>query len=80
MDVGARLGPIFRAPLNEASPLSLGLVFRASAGSVGMADAEHAALLRSAGPEAGLPSPEVFSDHVRRLHAASDRDRARAQQ
>ena len=49
MDVGARLGPIFCAPLNEAS-------------------------------EVGLPSPEVFNDLVRRLHAALYRDRARAQQ
>ena len=79
MDVGARLGPIFCAPLNEASSLSLGQVFRASVESVGMTDAEYAALLRSAGPDVGLPSPEVFNDLVRRLHAAADRNRVRAQ-
>ena len=79
MDVGARLRPIFCAPLNEASSLSLSQVFRASVESVGMTDAEYAALLRSAGPDVGLPSPEVFNDLVRRLHAAADRNRVRAQ-
>ena len=43
-----------------------------------MTNAEYAALLRSAGPEVGLPSPEVFNELVQSLHAASDSYRALA--
>ena len=35
-----------------------------------MTDTEYAALLRSAGPEVGLPPPEVCNELVRRLHRA----------
>ena len=80
MDLGTRLSPIFCAPLNGAPSLSLGEVFRATVESVGMTDAEYAVLLRSAGPEVGLPPPEVFNEYVRRIHAALARNRARAQQ